>query len=287
MDDVWKFKEQINSDDLENKRAQLQNSDIKNFNFEINDEIIANSALVIKDLTKKFGTQYAVNHISFAVPKGSFYGLVGPNGAGKTTTISMVAKLLTKSAGKIYINGIDIDADSDVTNFIGVMPDGMRLFDRLTGLELLTYNGLLRGMSKEETIVRAKELLKILDLDREDTKIVSNYSAGMTKKITLACAMIHAPKLLILDEPFEAVDPVSVSKIKKLLNQYVNNGGTIILSSHVMALVEQLCTHVAVMNKGKIVAAGAVEEVASGSSLEDKFIELVGSNVEVEELGWL
>ncbi|QPK93800.1 ABC transporter ATP-binding protein [Actinomyces sp. zg-332] len=290
MSDVWKKtnNDSISENEIEQRRSSLQSSDVKSFEFNITEETIANSALCIKNLSKNFSGTYAVNNVSLVVPKGSFYGLVGPNGAGKTTTIAMIARLLKPNSGEIYIQGKDLSTDEDeIRNLIGVMPDGMRLFDRLTGLELLTYNGLLRGLPKDEIVERANELLKILDLDKENKKLVSDYSAGMTKKITLACAMIHAPSLLILDEPFEAVDPVSAKKIQLLLKQYIDNGGTIIFSSHVMATVEQLCTHVAIMNKGKVITAGSVEEVSDGISLEQRFIDSVGSSIEVEELNWL
>lgn len=289
MNDIWKTdNSHLSDEEIENKRSSIQDADVESVSFDINDEVIENSPLCIRNLSKSFDGKYAVNNVSLVVPKGSFYGLVGPNGAGKTTTIAMVARLLNPNNGEIFIEGKNnVTHQDEIRNLIGVMPDGMRLFDRLTGLELLTYNGLLRGLNKDEVVKRANELLKILDLDKETKKLVSDYSAGMTKKITLACALIHAPSLLILDEPFEAVDPVSAKKIQALLKQYVENGGTIILSSHVMATVEKLCTHVAIMNKGKIVAAGSVEEVSNGMTLEQRFIDIVGSDIEVEELNWL
>ena len=170
---------------------------------------------------------------------------------------------------------------------MGVLADGVRLFDRLTGEQLVTYAGLLRGMDRDTVAERTRDLLRVMDLEADAGKLVADYSAGMTKKVGLASAMIHAPHLLVLDEPFEAVDPVSAANIREILAQYVANGGTVIVSSHVMDLVQRMCDHVAVIAQGNLLAAGTVDEVRGEQSLEDRFVELVGGRSSGEGLSWL
>jgi ABC-2 type transport system ATP-binding protein len=170
---------------------------------------------------------------------------------------------------------------------MGILPDGVRLFDRLTGEQLITYAGLLRGMDKDVVASRVGELLAALDLAQDAGTLVVDYSAGMTKKIALASALIHAPRLLVLDEPFEAVDPVSASNIRSILDSYVASGGTVIVSSHVMDLVQRMCDHVAVVAGGRLLATGTVDEVRGGVSLEDRFVQLVGGRSRTEGLEWL
>lgn len=238
-------------------------------------------------LYKRFGAKVAVQQFELAIPAGSYYGIVGPNGAGKTTTLSMATGLLKPDAGTAYVNGVDVWAEpAHVKPMLGVLPDGMRLFDRLSGAELVTYAGLLRGMDPTVVRQRTDDLLGVLGLADDATKLVVDYSAGMTKKIGLATAMVHAPDVLVLDEPFEAVDPVSASHIRTLLADFVASGGTVVLSSHVMELVERLCSHVAVMNNGVLVAAGTVAEVGGGD-LQRRFAELVGAQDLAEGLSWL
>ncbi|WP_417374250.1 ABC transporter ATP-binding protein [Glutamicibacter protophormiae] len=245
-------------------------------------------ALDIRSLAKQFGAKVAVDNVSLQVPAGSFYGLVGPNGAGKTTMLSMATGLLRPDAGSVLVNGIDIWADPHAAKAtLGVLADGVRQFDRLTGRQLVTYSGLLRGMDREEVAVRTEDLLRVMDLVQDGDKLVVDYSAGMTKKISLATAMIHSPNLLVLDEPFEAVDPVSAANIRDILNSYVQLGGTVIVSSHVMDLVQRMCTHVAVIAEGVLKARGTVEEVRAGKSLEERFVDLVGGRGTNEGLSWL
>lgn len=247
-----------------------------------------NAALEITNLVKVFEQQAAVDGINLTVPRGSFYGLVGRNGAGKTTTLSMATGLLKPTAGQVLVGGLDIWANPlDAKRRVGVLPDGVRLFDKLTGEQLLTYAGRLHGLDKATVAERTRDLLIAMDLTGAAGRQVSDYSAGMTKKIALACAMIHAPSLLVLDEPFEAVDPVSASNIQDILKAYVAGGGTVIISSHVMDLVQRLCDHVAIMNAGRILASGTVEQVRGGSSLEERFVELVGGRVVSEGISWL
>ena len=219
---------------------------------------------------------------------GSFFGLVGPNGAGKTTMLSMATGLLRPEHGQVWVHGTDVWAEPlKAKRLMGVLPDGVRLFDRLTGEQLVTYAGLLRGMDRETVAERVHDLLEAMDLTNDAGTLVVDYSAGMTKKIALASALIHAPRLLVLDEPFEAVDPVSAANIRDILAGYVANGGTVIVSSHVMDLVQRMCDHVAVVAGGNLLAAGTVDEVRGGESLEDRFVQLVGGRTHSEGLPWL
>lgn len=245
-------------------------------------------ALELYGLWKSFGQKTAVAGIDLVVPRGSFYGLVGPNGAGKTTTLSMATGLLVPDAGRVLVQGADLWADPQrVKGTLGVLPDGMRLFDRLTGAQLITYAGLLQGLDRDTATARTQDLLAAVDLVADRDTLVVDYSAGMTKKVSLACALVHAPSLLVLDEPFEAVDPVSAANIRDLLASYVASGGTVIISSHVMDLVQRMCSHVAVIAAGRVLSAGTVEQVRAGATLEDRFVELVGGRAVGEGLAWL
>ncbi|WP_104136198.1 ABC transporter ATP-binding protein [Arthrobacter sp. ZGTC131] len=246
------------------------------------------TALSIRGLAKRFGSKIAVDGISLEVPAGSFFGIVGPNGAGKTTTLSMATGLLRPDFGTAVVHGVDVWAQPlEAKKLMGILPDGVRLFDRLSGEQLVTYAGLLRGMDKEVVASRVGELLAALDLSQDAGTLVVDYSAGMTKKIALASALIHAPKVLVLDEPFESVDPVSAANIRDILDRYVATGGTVIVSSHVMDLVQRMCDHVAVVAAGRLLAAGTVDQVRAGASLEERFVELVGGRSQTEGLEWL
>jgi ABC-2 type transport system ATP-binding protein len=247
------------------------------------------AALTVRGLTKRFGQTLAVDALDLQVPRGSFFGLVGPNGAGKTTTLSMATGLLRPDAGTVEVLGHDVWADTvRAKQLVGVLPDGLKLFDRLSGTQLVTYAGLLRGMERTVVAARTAELLEALGLADAGGMLVVDYSAGMTKKVALACALVHAPRLLVLDEPFEAVDPVSASTIRQILSGYVRSGGTVILSSHVMDLVQRLCDHVAIVAAGRVRATGTVDEVRAGATLEERFVDLVGGGTDVGEgLAWL
>ena len=248
----------------------------------------ARPAIEIRGLTKAFGQKVAVDRINLDIPSGSFYGLVGRNGAGKTTTISMVTGMLMPSEGTADVRGIDMWTEPlKAKAHLGVLPDGVHLFDKLTGEQLITYSGYLHGIDKETVASRVKDLLTAMDLTDAAGRAVADYSAGMTKKIALAAALVHAPSVLILDEPFEAVDPVSAANIQDILRGFVASGGTVIISSHVMDLVQRLCDHVAVMDSGRILAAGTVDEVRAGMSLEERFVQLVGGRTSSEGLSWL
>ncbi|MEV6366004.1 ABC transporter ATP-binding protein [Micromonospora musae] len=247
------------------------------------------TALCLRGLAKRFDGKVAVAGVDLDVPAGSFYGLLGPNGAGKTTTLSMAVGLLRPDAGQARVLGQDVWADPvRAKQLLGVMPDGVRLFDRLNGAELLAYHGLLRGMDPAVVDQRAAELLDVLALTEAGRTLVVDYSAGMKKKIGLACALLHGPRLLVLDEPFEAVDPVSAALIRDILTRYVGSGGTVVFSSHVMEVVERLCSHVAILAEGAIKRVGAIDEVRGKRSLEEVFVEVVGGRTATgEELAWL
>jgi ABC-2 type transport system ATP-binding protein len=252
-------------------------------------------ALSVRGLVRVFGrpgtpeAKVAVDRVDLDVPRGSFFGLVGRNGAGKTTMLSMATGLLRPTAGSVRVTGVDVWAEPRrAKQLMGVLPDGVHLFDRLTGRQLVTYSGLLRGMDRETVARRTEDLLHAMDLSGDAGTQVQDYSAGMTKKIALAGALIHAPSLLVLDEPFESVDPVSAANIRAILHAFVAAGGTVVVSSHVMDLVQRMCDHVAVLDRGRVLAAGTVDEVRAGASLEDRFVELVGGRAGAGEgLSWL
>ena len=245
-------------------------------------------ALQLVELVKTFDRKVAVDRLSLDIPVSSFYGIVGPNGAGKTTSLSMATGLLRPDAGRALVHGVDVWAEPlRAKALLGVLPDGLRTFDRLNGLELVTYSGLLRGLERDVVVPRATELVKVLGLWEAGTTLVADYSAGMRKKVHLACAMGHSPSSLVLDEPFEAVDPISAQTIQAILRDYAAAGGTVVISSHVMATVQRLCDHVAIINAGRVVVAGTTEQVAAGADLEQRFTELVGAQVRTEGLSWL
>ena len=244
-------------------------------------------AVVIRSLGKQFGDKVAVNGINLTIPAGSFYGVVGPNGAGKTTAMSMMTGLLRPDHGQVWVHGLNMwETPIEAKGILGVLVDGAVAFPRLTGAQLVTYSGLLRGMDADVVAERVPDLMRVMDLEESANKMVADYSAGMTKKISLAAAMIHSPKVLILDEPFEAVDPVSSTRIRNILNDYVQSGGTVVISSHVMDLVERMCDHVAVIDKGEVLASGSMTEVTGEQSLEDRFVGMVSSEQTGEGLSW-
>ncbi|MFC0864907.1 ABC transporter ATP-binding protein [Sphaerimonospora cavernae] len=246
-------------------------------------------AVRTRGLLKRFGQQVAVSGIDLVVPRGSFTGLVGPNGAGKTTTLSMITGLLRPDGGLIEIDGHNVWADPvSVKSRIGVLPEGLRLFERLSGRELLLYNGQLRGIPLDEVGRRADELLRVMDLVDAQDKLVVDYSTGMRKKIGLAAALLHNPSVLFLDEPFEGVDPVSANTLTEVLRRFTASGSTVVFSSHVMDLVERLCDWVSVMDRGRIVAQGPLDDVRGERTLNEAFLDLVGARGNGDEgLSWL
>ena len=241
-------------------------------------------------LHKMFGGYAVVDHVDLTVARGSLCGLVGSNGAGKSTLLSMAVGLLRPDRGTSRVFGIDVWAEPErARELMGVLPDGLAMPEQLTGRELLSYLGQLRGLGKDLVAGRAGELLSVLGLtgDVERTLII-DYSAGMRKKIGLATALLHRPKLLVLDEPFEGVDPVAVATLTRVLRRFAASGGGVLLSSHAMPLVEQLCDTVAVLAGGRVIAHGPLEKVRRGRSLEQAFVELAGADARAGEvLSWL
>lgn len=253
------------------------------------EEAIADDVVLsIRGLTKRFGDVIAVDGIDIEVRAGDFYGIVGPNGAGKTTTLSMITGLLRPDSGTVVVHGTDVWGDpGEAKRHMGVLPDRLRLFDRLTGAQLLYYSGILRGLDAALVRSRSDDLARAFGLEDSMGRLVNDFSAGMTKKIALAAAMIHSPRILVLDEPFESMDPVSAATVSAILESYASAGGTVVLSSHSMDLVQRMCDHVAVVVDGQLLAQGTVEQVRAGRTLEERFIELTGGPRVAEGLQWL
>ncbi len=245
-------------------------------------------ALSVSRLVKKFGDTVAVNAIDMTVSAGTIAGIVGPNGAGKTSILSMVTGLLRPDSGSVAVNGIDVWSQSHVAKrMIGVLPDRLRLFDRLTGRQLLYYCGVLRGLDARVVTERSAELAAAFGIDDALERTVADYSAGMVKKIALASAMIHSPRLLVLDEPFESVDPVSAANVIDILKKYARGGGTVVLSSHGMDLIQRVCDSVAILVNGSVLVAGTVDDVRGDDTLDERFVGLAGGRKSAEGMEWL
>jgi ABC-2 type transport system ATP-binding protein len=246
------------------------------------------SAIEVRGLRKSFGAKEAVTGIDLEIAAGSLAGLVGPNGAGKTTSLSMMTGLLRPDAGQVLINGLDVWADPQAAKAaIGVVTAEARLFERLSGAEMLEYAGRLHGLPAAEARSRSAQLLDVLDLTADAKRLVADYSTGMRKKAMLGCALIHNPSVLFLDEPLEGVDPISADVIRRLLTRFAGSGSTVLFSSHVMELVEQVCDHVSIIDKGRIVKTGTTQQVRGGQTLQQAFIDLVGPRASEEGLSWL
>src|SRR5215472_6762779 len=257
-------------------------------------------AILTEGLTRRFGALTAVDEMDLQVVAGQFFGFLGPNGAGKSTTIKMLTGLLAPTAGRMELLGVDFAAHPvEVKRQIGVVPEGMGLFERLTGVEYLRFVGRMYGLDRGTTERRAQELLEFMQLaDREKT-LVADYSHGMQKKLALAAAVIHGPRILFLDEPFEGVDALAAGALKALLGRMTERGVTIFLTTHVLEIVERLCSHVAIIAKGRLVAQGSLEELRAGiageegrqTTLEEIFLSIVGQSgaeqSRLEELTWL
>ncbi|HEU5437950.1 MAG TPA: ABC transporter ATP-binding protein [Ktedonobacterales bacterium] len=255
----------------------------------------ADAALAAWGLTKTFGQKVAVNGLNLAVRRGEFFGFLGPNGAGKSTTIKMMVGLLRPTSGTAYIGGVDVWRDPLLAKAqMGVLPEQLNLYERLSGRELIEFAGRLYDLPKDEVRRRAEALLNVLTLEADADKLVVDYSVGMRKKVALAAALIHRPQVLFLDEPFEGIDPVSSRVIRNILRDLTAAGTTIFFSSHIMEVVERLCTRVGIIANGTLVAEGTLAELrqragtAEGSgSLEDIFLQLVGANTSGGGLEWL
>jgi len=223
------------------------------------------STISTQGLTRRFGELLAVDGIDLRVAPGQFFGFLGPNGAGKSTTIKMLTGLLAPSSGRIEILGLDLEKNPvKVKQQIGVVPEGMALFGRLTGSEFLNFAGRMYGLDRETAAKRASELLDFMQLAEQPKKLVADYSHGMQKKLALAAAVIHGPKVLFLDEPFEGVDAIASGTLKSMLQRMITRGATIFLTSHVLEIVERLCSHVAIIHQGRLVAQGSLEELRAG-----------------------
>ena len=261
---------------------------------------MSDAAILTEKLTRKFGELTAVDSVDLHVAAGQFFGFLGPNGAGKSTTIKMLTGLLTPTAGQMQLLGIDFSRNPiEIKRQIGVVPEGMGLFERLTGVEYLTFVGRMYGLDKATTKQRSEELLEFMQLADRPKTMIADYSHGMQKKLALAAAVIHGPRILFLDEPFEGVDALAAGALKALLGRMMERGVTIFLTSHVLEIVERLCSHVAIIDRGKLVAQGSLEELRAGvpsaegrtTTLEEIFLSIVGqggaARPNVEELSWL
>jgi ABC-2 type transport system ATP-binding protein len=265
-------------------------------------------AISTQNLTRRFGQLVAVDNVNLQVAPGQFFGFLGPNGAGKSTTIKMLTGLLSPSSGQIEILGLDLEKHPlEVKRQIGVVPEGMGLFGRLTGAEFLNFAGRMYGLDRQTAAQRTAELLDFMQLADQPKKLVTDYSHGMQKKLAMAAAVIHAPKVLFLDEPFEGVDAIAAGTLKNMLQGMIARGATIFLTSHVLEIVERLCSHVAIIHQGRLVAQGSLQELREGveaqtairssdaadiagekMTLEQIFLHTVGGLRQSEqELSWL
>src|ERR1700757_69960 len=261
------------------------------------------AAIQTHGLTRRFGALTAVEDVTFTVATGQFFGFLGPNGAGKSTTIKMLTGLLEPSAGSIEILGQPFRASAlDLKRQIGVVPEGMALLGRLTAPEYLRFVGRMYGLDRETTNQRTDELLEFMQLANESRKLVTDFSHGMQKKLALAAAVIHGPKVLFLDEPFEGVDAIAAGMLKAMLQGMIGRGATIFLTTHVLEIVERLCSHVAIISQGRLVANGSIEDLRAGVAstlpgaesdqrltLEEIFLSIVGAGGQepAQELSWL
>ena len=261
------------------------------------------AAIQTRGLVRRFGELNAVDNVTLSVAQGQFFGFLGPNGAGKSTTIKMLTGLLEPTAGSMEILGQPFNAGSlQLKRQIGVVPEGMALFGRLTAPEYLRFVGRMYGLDRDTTNQRTDELLDFMQLADETRKLVTDFSHGMQKKLALAAAVIHGPKVLFLDEPFEGVDAIAAGMLKSMLQRMINRGATIFLTTHVLEIVERLCSHVAIISHGRLVANGSLEELRNGVAsslpgsessrrltLEQIFLSIVGADAREssQELSWL
>jgi ABC-2 type transport system ATP-binding protein len=272
------------------------------------------AAIATEGLTRRFGDLTAVDNVNLRVTAGQFFGFLGPNGAGKSTTIRMLTGLLAPTSGRIEILGIDLAAKPlEVKRQIGIVPEGMALFGRLTGSEYLNFAGRMYGLDRETAARRSEELLEFMQLTEQPKTLVTDYSHGMQKKLALAAAVIHGPRVLFLDEPFEGVDAIASGTLKTMLQRMIARGATIFLTSHVLEIVERLCSHVGIIHQGRLVAQGSLEDLRAGVeaqaadsalagddpnpstaaaggklTLEQIFLRIVGgSRPAAQELSWL
>lgn len=246
-----------------------------------------------RGLVKDYGKQRAVDGIDLDVAEGEFFGFLGPNGAGKSTTIKMITGMLRPTHGSVRVAGYDMASQPlEVKRVIGILPEETSLYERLTAREMLLFAGQMYGLDRDETERRTQDLLAVMELTDDASKLIVDYSMGMKKKVALAAALIHRPRVLFLDEPFNGIDPISVRAIRDVLKTLTDHGTTIFFTSHVMEVVERLCTRIAVIQKGKLVGQGTIDElraqVGEDGALEDVFLKLVSApSGETEGLKWL
>jgi ABC-2 type transport system ATP-binding protein len=270
-------------------------------------------AIATFGLTRRFGDLVAVQDVNLQVAPGQFFGFLGPNGAGKSTTIKMLTGLLAPTSGRMEILGMDLVRNpAEVKRQIGVVPEGMALFARLTGSEFLNFAGRMYGLDRKTAAQRTVELLEFMQLSDQPKSLIADYSHGMQKKLAMAAAVIHGPRILFLDEPFEGVDAIAAGTLKAMLQRMIVRGATIFLTSHVLEIVERLCSHVAIIHRGRLVAQGSLEELRAGVqaqaaaaspngqpedtmspsgeklTLEEIFLRIVGgTRLASQELSWL
>src|SRR6266700_1167831 len=260
----------------------------------------AHYAILARDLVRTFGKKVAVNHLNLAVKPGEFFGFLGPNGAGKSTTIKMMVGLTRPTSGSVWVSGVDVWKEPlRARALMGVLPEYLNLYERLSGREFITFAGHMYGVPSVDVRKRTEELLQVLDLTSDADKLIVDYSVGMRKKVALAAAILHRPQVLFLDEPFEGIDPVSSRVVRDILRELTQRGTTIFFSSHIMEVVERLCTRVGIINQGVLVAEGTLQELrerARGSgaaeggekdaTLEDIFLNVIGARNESHNLSW-
>jgi len=247
-------------------------------------------ALELEHLTKRFGAKAAVDDLTLRLEKGSFLGLLGRNGAGKSTTLKMVTGLLRPTEGTIRILGLDLAEESlAIKRQIGVMPEEMALLEYLTGPQYLRFVGRMYGLEDRVADARREELFAKLDLAPAPRALVADYSYGMKKKLAFCAALIHGPQVVFLDEPFEGIDAVTSRTIKDILQTLRSRGVTLILTSHIMEVVEKLCPLIAILDEGRLLGFGSLDELRTRGgeeSLESLFVDLVGG-VQDGALSWL
>src|SRR6266705_1602189 len=246
-------------------------------------------AIAVRDLRKVYGNKAAVDGLSLTVPRGCFFGFLGPNGAGKSTTIRMLTGLIPPNSGAIELLGMSFqDEGLAIKKRIGLVPDESLLFDRLTGSEFLEFVGRMYGLARPVARERARALLGRVAREESGRELIAEYSKGMRKRVAMAASLIHHPDLFLMDEPFEGVDAVGARLMKDILVDQVRRGATIFLTSHVLEVVERLCDRVAIINNGKIVTEGTLDELrAASETLEDVFVRVVGAERAFDRLDWL